>query len=119
MDNWRCPVIYHTFIVFSRSLGLSGCANKGGNCNNCASLAQDGVLSNNQENVCAEDGNGADTVPAIARGTRQAILQCQTQFECSRWNCTTFIGDNLFGSFVSESESTFLALFVVFKVLVS
>ena len=91
--------------TISRSLGLSNCANKDDNsCNNCDTLEQDGFLDTNQKDLCSANNDGTEAVPAIARGTRQAILQCQTQFNSSRWNCTTFQGNHLFGSFVSECE---------------
>ena len=41
-------------------------------------------------------------VQLIAAGSRKAIVQCQQQFSASRWNCTTFQGDDLFGKFINN-----------------
>lgn len=49
--------------------------------------------------VCASDKN---IVFAIARGTHSAVLQCQSQFGNFRWNCTTFLGQYLFGKFITR-----------------
>eukprot|EP00731_Ephydatia_muelleri_P015360 Em0008g1080a len=49
--------------------------------------------------VCAMDKN---IVLAIARGTHSAVLQCQSQFGKMRWNCTTFLGQYLFGKFITQ-----------------
>ena len=43
-------------------------------------------------------------VQLIAVGNRRGILECQDTFAGSRWNCTTFHGDNLFGKFINDGE---------------
>ena len=40
------------------------------------------------------------TIETIATGVRKGIVQCQEQFAEAKWNCTTFVGDNLFGAFI-------------------
>lgn len=96
---------------------MSGCADKGGDCENCATLAQNGLLDNQQKELCTNNGNGAQTVPVIARGTRNAILECQKQFSGRKWNCSTFLGNYPFGSFAVESESLSITLVDVSRCL--
>ena len=45
-----------------------------------------------------------ELLSVIAYGTRLGILECQNLFSVSRWNCTTFFGENLFGSFVNDGQ---------------
>ena len=32
----------------------------------------------------------------------KVIIDCQAQFKNLKWNCSTFYGENLFGSFVNQ-----------------
>ena len=41
---------------------------------------------------------------SLSVGTRNGIIQCQRSFNRSLWNCTTFNGENLFGSFTKNSK---------------
>ncbi len=102
---FHCNII--PVLPYCRALGLSGCAASEGTCQNCATLKNQGILSDEQTEKCT-NVDGESSVPAIAQGTRRAILECQSRFDNNRWNCTTFEGNNLFGSFVSDSELHFL-----------
>ena len=82
---------------------MSGCSVRNPNvtCPNCAQFKQDKVFSDHQEKACRKD---PATIPAIARGIRKAIIDCQTRFNESRWNCSTFYGEHLFGAFIDQSK---------------
>ena len=86
---------------------MSGCSATSGNCPSCTQLNEDNLLNEAQRGICQEDGA---TVTAISRGARKAIIDCQAQFKNLKWNCSTFYGDNLFGSFVSQGMLDSLAV---------
>ena len=45
-----------------------------------------------------------DHIPHIGRGAREGILECQYQFKSSRWNCSTFDSDSVFGPILNRSS---------------
>ena len=100
----------HTLTYSHRALGVSGCSATNGNCPSCAELNEDNLLNEAQRGICQRDGA---TVTAISRGARKAIIDCQAQFKNLKWNCSTFYGDNLFGSFVNQGMLDSLAVMVV------
>ena len=65
----------------------------------CNSLST--ILNGTQLNFC---NYNQKVINSIAIGARRGIIACQNGFENWRWNCTTFTGDYLFGSFVSNGE---------------
>ncbi len=55
---------------------------------------------------CSDD---SIAVRAVAVGIRSAIIQCHEQFKDRKWTClalATKSNENLFGAFISESESS-------------
>ena len=99
-----------TLTYSHRALGVSGCSATNGNCPSCAQLNEDNLLNEAQRGICQRDGA---TVTAVSRGARKAIIDCQAQFKNLKWNCSTFYGDNLFGSFVNQGMLDSLAVMVV------
>ena len=97
----------HTHTHSHRALGVSGCSATNGNCPSCAQLNEDNLLNEAQRGICQRDGA---TVTAVSRGARKAIIDCQAQFKNLKWNCSTFYGDNLFGSFVNQGMLDSLAV---------
>ena len=81
-----------------RSLGLQECAASFSQCDNCADTH---LFTSHQQQLCSDNGE-TQLVRAISRGTLESIRDCQRQFSNSQWNCTTFKGDYLFGSFVEN-----------------
>ncbi|KAJ6644324.1 Protein Wnt-5 [Pseudolycoriella hygida] len=53
-----------------------------------------GGLSYGQQKLCVAHTN---IMPAISRGARSAIQECQHQFKNRRWNCSTVENDSVFG----------------------
>ncbi|XP_037034508.1 protein Wnt-5 isoform X2 [Bradysia coprophila] len=53
-----------------------------------------GGLSFGQQKLCVAHTN---IMPAISRGARSAIQECQHQFKSRRWNCSTVENDSVFG----------------------
>ena len=112
-DQWRSRICL-VFLLFVGShlmltsaigtswwaLGVPGCSQRSGtDCPSCTKLNQDNLLNEAQRGICQNDGA---TVKAVSRGARKAIIDCQAQFKNLKWNCSTFYGDNLFGSFVNQ-----------------
>ena len=90
----------HTCTLSHRALGVSGCSQLSGTtCPSCTQLNQDNLLTEAQRGICQNDDA---TVKAVSRGARKAIIDCQAQFNNLKWNCSTFYGENLFGSFVNQ-----------------
>lgn len=58
-------------------------------------------LTTHQKEYCQY---APELLNVIALGTRLGILECQSIFSVSRWNCTTFVGNDLFGSFVNTCK---------------
>lgn len=79
------------------SLGVNDCALTNGNCDNCQTLRTQNFLTGTQVERCSQD---QQTIRAVSRGARDAIIQCQATFYNRKWNCSTFFGEHLFGSFV-------------------
>lgn len=84
----------------NRSLGLQECA---ANFNECKTCAGTNLFSPQQQKVCSANGE-KELVKAISKGALECIRDCQKQFSDSQWNCTTFQGEHLFGSFVENGE---------------
>lgn len=80
------------------SLGLQECA---ANFNECKTCAGTNLFSPQQQKVCSANGE-KELVKAISKGALECIRDCQKQFSDSQWNCTTFQGEHLFGSFVEN-----------------
>ncbi|XP_037723864.1 protein Wnt-5 [Drosophila subpulchrella] len=65
------------------------------NPNNCYSAIG---LSNSQKKQCVKH---TSVMPAISRGARAAIQECQFQFKNRRWNCSTTNDETVFGPMTS------------------
>ncbi|XP_016986792.1 protein Wnt-5 [Drosophila rhopaloa] len=55
-------------------------------------------LSNSQKKQCVKH---TSVMPAISRGARAAIQECQFQFKNRRWNCSTTNDETVFGPMTS------------------
>ncbi len=96
-------VLIMTVFHFYRSLGITNCA-VSDSCNSCDELRGENILTDTQVKKCSDDSQG---VRAIASGIRTAIIECHNQFKDRKWTCSALTSEgseNLFGSFVSESE---------------
>lgn len=45
-----------------------------------------------------------DHIPHIGRGAREGIIECQYQFKSSKWNCSTFDSQSVFGPILNRSS---------------
>lgn len=101
------PALFPSPPLPTRSVGTTDCGKRvqtvNSFCPNCAKLGQMEWFSERQISQCQSEPVIRDS---LARGARAAIIDCQRQFNESRWNCPTFYGANLFGSFVATCKCT-------------
>ncbi|KAG5681206.1 hypothetical protein PVAND_010662 [Polypedilum vanderplanki] len=64
-------------------------------------------MSKGQQKLCEQF---TSIMPAISRGARAAIQECQHQFQHRRWNCSTVDDDSVFGpvSAIGSPEMAFV-----------
>lgn len=80
---------------------MTECGRRGGNCPNCAQF-RNNTLTDSQAELCYED---SVPIEAIARGSQDAIVDCQLRYKDNKWNCSTFFSQDLFGKFIAEGQS--------------
>lgn len=81
------------------SLGIQDCATKVSDCTTCA---QTSAFDDDQKRLCSQHRDSSELVHAISKGMLEIIRDCQDKFSNSKWNCTTFKGEYLFGEFVEN-----------------
>ena len=69
----------------------------------CQNVISPANLTSTQLAGC-NDADANKIFRSFSVGTRNGIIQCQRSFNLSLWNCTTFNGRNLFGSFINNSK---------------
>jgi hypothetical protein len=79
------------------SLGIQNCATNASNCSNCANSP---FFNEDQKTLCSQLGDSTQLVHTFSKALLEAIRDCQNKFSDSKWNCTTFNGDYLFGMFI-------------------
>ena len=61
-------------------------------------------LSKGQQQLCQLN---KDHIPFVGRGARDSIIECQFQLKNSKWNCSTFDDNSVFGPILKSGESLF------------
>uniref|UniRef100_A0A175BXB7 Protein Wnt n=1 Tax=Halisarca dujardinii TaxID=2583056 RepID=A0A175BXB7_HALDU len=69
---------------------------------NCVSYHSSGLLTQEQYQLCQEDGL---VLAAVSKGLRRAISDCQSNFAHQRWNCSAFEGAYILGRGVETIDS--------------
>ena len=90
----------HTHTHTLRNLAVADCGRRGRTCPTCAQFLNN-TLTESQAEKCYQD---SAPIEAIAKGSRDAIVECQVQNKHNKWNCSTFFGQDLFGKFVVAGQ---------------
>ena len=100
---------------YFRSLGIQDCATSFTDCTDCDETE---LFDSHQEALCLVHGQ-SELVRAMAKGILEIIRSCQREFTGTKWNCTTFRGNHLFGSFVENGRCVCVCVCVCMCVCVS
>lgn len=66
-------------------------------------------LSKGQQQLCQLY---KDHIPFVGRGARDSITECQFQLKNSKWNCSTFDDNSVFGPILKSGKKYFSLTFL-------